>query len=704
MLPVLPSLRLTVQILLLLALCGGFSLGRTQPVVDSTNGDTTDLGPRLEPILDSFDATDRATEQAAERLAHLQHNPLNLNQASAAELSVLPGLSTNAAHRIVSYRSEHGPFSTLATLQNVDGISTETVTAVRPLLTIGAEAEPAVFPTFNTIVSNLDFSLIQRYTRRLDLGRGYHEDRFLGPPGRLTSRLRLKHERHLQLALTLDKDPGEPLRWSPPTSTYGFDHVAGSLALRNLGPIEKLVLGNFSAQFGQGVALWQGIRFGKGRDPVSPIPQSGRGVLPYQSASESDFFRGAAATFDLPGRLSVTGFVSRRYRDASLDSSLANSTAPDTPIPIRTLSSGGEHRTPREIARKGTFGEMTLGGALEYRSASLHLGTTGYYARFTRPLRPGDAPYRQFRVSGRQTSTVSAYGTAYLNTYTLFGELARTPGGTYGGLLGGTVEMGEAARAIVLGRRYPPRLASFHGNAFGEGGRPQNETGVYTGIHLRVASNWAIGAYFDQFRSPWLRFNVPRPSTGWEARAVLECEPRPWLSTYLQVRAQGQEEGTEHWGPGNRLLEGVKEIHRQSARWHMEYAFSDALMVRTRVELSRHTSREGTKGFYLSQGLRWSPSSTTHLDARLAFFDTDGYATRIYAYEHDLLYSFSVPVFFDRGRRAYLMVRHDLLPALTLEAKYGVTSYANRSTIGSGLNQIDGSRRRAVRFQIRWTL
>lgn len=705
MLPVLSPLRLTVQILFLLVLCGGFSRGRTQPVVDSTNRDTTDLAPQLEPILDSFDATDRATEQAAERLAHLQTNPLDLNRAGAADLSILPGLSASAAHRIVSYRSEHGPFSTLASLQNVDGIPRETVHAVRPFLTIGAAPESTVFPAFETITSNLDFSLIQRYTRRLDLGRGYHEDRFLGPPGRLTSRLRLEHERRVQLALILDKDPGEPLRWSPPTNTYGFDHVAGSLALQNLGPIETLVLGNFSAQFGQGVALWQGIRFGKGRDPVSPVLQSGRGVLPYQSASESNFFRGTAATLDLPGGLSATGFVSRRHRDASPDSALARAPASDAPIPVHTLSSGGRHRTLREIARKGTFGETTLGGAFEYRSASLHLGTTGYYARFTHPLRPDDAPYRQFRVSGRRTSTVSAYGTAHLAPYTLFGEVARTPGGTYGGLLGGTVEVGEAAQAIVLGRRYPPRLASFYGNAFGDGGRPQNETGVYTGVHLRVARNWALGAYFDQFRASWLRFNVPRPSTGWEARAVLEYEPRPWLSTYLQVRAQGQEDGTEHLGPGDRRLEGVQEEHRRSARWHMEYVFSDALTLRTRIELSQQTTPETTaKGFFLSQGLRWSPSSSMHLDARMAFFDTDGYAARIYAYEHDLLYSFSVPVFFDRGRRSYLMARYDLLPTLTLEAKYGVTSYANRSTIGSGLNQIDGSRRRTVRFQVRWTL
>ena len=209
--------------------------------------------------------------------------------------------------------------------------------------------------------------------------------------------------------------------------------------------------------------------------------------------------------------------------------------------------------------------------------------------------------------------------------------------------------------------------------------------------------------------------SCPRPSAGWETRAVLEYDPRPWLSTYLQVRAQGQEEGTEHTDAGGRQLarqvvedarlKGVHDERRYSARWHTEYAFSDAFIVRTRLEFTRKTTPTATAdGFFLSQGLRWTPHPSVQLDARIAFFDTSGFAARIYAYEHDLLYSFSVPVFFDRGRRSYILVQYEPFSSLTLEVKYGVTRYENRSTIGSGLNQIDGSRRREVRAQIRWTL
>jgi hypothetical protein len=507
------------------------------------------------------------------------------------------------------------------------------------------------------------------------------------------------------VALTLDKDPGEPLRWAPDTHTYGFDHVTGSFTLRDFGPVETLILGDFSAQFGQGLALWQGIRFGKGRDPVSSVLQSGRGLLPYRSASESNFFRGAALAVNLPAGWSLSAFASRRNRNASLDSSFAQKNRSSAPLPARTISSGGQHRTPREVARKGTFGEATFGGALEYQGPSLHAGAAGYYARFHRALRPGEQAYRRHRVSGRHTSALSVYATAYLEPYILFGEGARTPNGTVGGLLGATVDVNERAKAILLARHYPPELATFYGNAFADGGRPQNEIGVYTGLSLRVSKDWALGAYFDQFRSPWLEFNTPRPTAGWEARTVLTYEPRPWLSTYLQLRAQRQEVGTEHKGQGNRPLESTHPEHRYSARWHAEYTFSDALTVRSRVQLSRYaTPKTSATGFFLSQGLRWSPVPTLRFDARLAFFDTEGFSARIYAYEHDLLYSFSVPVFFDRGRRSYILAAYEPVPALTLEVKYGATSYANRSTIGSGLNRVQGSSRRTFGIQVRWTL
>jgi len=688
-----------------------------QSVPDSARSDSTEAYDSIERVLDERTSDTQAADQTAEVLTRLAANPLDVNRASASELSTIPLLSPTLARRVVRHRRDEEPFATVGALTTVKGLSPARLRSIRPYVTVTdagrRDAEqsspyPSV-PSLNTMLGDLDVEIIQRVTRDLDLGRGYEPDSsrttFVGSPERLTTRLRLGYSRRLQLALTLDKDPGEPLRWSPRTDTYGFDHLAGNLTLRDWGRIETLVVGDFTVQYGQGAALWQGMSFGKGRNPVSPLVRDGRGIVPFQSTTENRFFRGAAARVALTPALSVSGFVSRRHRDATIDSAAADALPPGRPLPARTLSTGGRHRTPSEIRRKGTFGKRTVGGAVAYRTPSVHLGVTGHRSWFDRPLRPPPGqPYQQFDVAGTRTGMASAFANAYLDPYTLFGEVARTPDGTYGGVAGAALDHDAGVQALITARHFPRTFSGLYNSALGESGDSQNETGVYLGLRLRVAERWRVGAYVDQYRFPWLRFSVPRPSSGIDTRLVVEYDPRPWLSTYVQLRAEREETGTERPGPDGRLLGALQPEHRQSARWHTEYDFSDALTLRTRIQLSRFAAPDQppSYGVLLSQGLRLKPTETLQFDARMAFFDTDGFASRIYAYEHDLLYSFSVPVLFDRGRRSYVLAQYEPTSSLTLEAKYGVTWYPHRETIGSGLNATEGNRSRELRFQLRW--
>ncbi|MFO8100012.1 MAG: helix-hairpin-helix domain-containing protein [Salinibacter sp.] len=678
-----------------------------QPTPDSLATDSISVDASLERILDRR-PSETSSAQLVEQLTDLVANPLDLNRASASALATVPGVSLPLAHRIVRYRSEEMPFISVDDLGAVKGMTRDRIQALRPFVeaTAPPNAELTAYPSppsVGTMASNLEFSLLQQATRDLDLGRGYVSDSsttsFEGSPVSLTTRMRLYYERRVQAALTLDKDAGEPLRWAPATDTYGFDHVAGSLALRDLGRLQTFVLGDFTVELGQGLALWQGLTFGKGRDPVSSIVREGRGVVPFHSTSENRFFRGAAGTVSLTPSLSLTGFVSRRDRDATLDSSLAE--APSDTVPARTLSSGGLHRTPNEIDRKGTFGTTTYGGAVAYHSPSLHAGLTGYHSQFDRPLRPGPQPYRRFDLSGTQTSMFSAYATAHLGNYVLFGEAARSDRGVLGAVGGVGLDHPAGVEAVLLARRYPRDFDGLFSGAFGGGGAPQNETGIYAGLRLQIAPNWWVSGYIDQYRSPWLRFGMPQPTSGLDTRLVLETDLRPWLSTYLQVRADRTEEGTVRPGPHGRPLQAVETNWRHSARWHVEYEFSDRLTLRSRLATTRMGSSTGLL-FY--QGIGLQAQSDLEMEARVLVFDTDGYESRLYAYERDLRYSFSVPVLFGQGQRSYVLLQYTPRPSISVRAKYGVTWYPHRDSIGSGLNTTEGNQNREIRLQLRWQL
>lgn len=68
---------------------------------------------------------------------------IDINTATAAELSLLPRIGPTLSERIVGDRTRRGPFSTVADLDRVHGIGPRTVMQVEPYATAG---EPRAAP------------------------------------------------------------------------------------------------------------------------------------------------------------------------------------------------------------------------------------------------------------------------------------------------------------------------------------------------------------------------------------------------------------------------------------------------------------------------------------------------------------------------------------------------------------------------------
>jgi hypothetical protein len=61
----------------------------------------------------------------------------------------------------------------------------------------------------------------------------------------------------------------------------GFDFMTGHLAIQNIGKLKSLNIGDYQAQFGQGLTFWSGFGFGKTADAmnikvsqITPDPRS----------------------------------------------------------------------------------------------------------------------------------------------------------------------------------------------------------------------------------------------------------------------------------------------------------------------------------------------------------------------------------------------------------------------------------------------
>jgi len=61
---------------------------------------------------------------------------VNINNADATQLALLPRVGEKAAQRIIAYRTEHGPFKKAADLMQVKGVGAKTFEKLSPYIVV----------------------------------------------------------------------------------------------------------------------------------------------------------------------------------------------------------------------------------------------------------------------------------------------------------------------------------------------------------------------------------------------------------------------------------------------------------------------------------------------------------------------------------------------------------------------------------------
>jgi hypothetical protein len=664
---------------------------------------------RVEYLIEDAEESGADYTTIFDQLSYYFDHPLNLNRADLDNLEELGLLTSIQINNLLGHIEENGKLMTLEELQTVEGFDDELIRLLLPFVKVSTNVDNAQL-SFKELLKNGDNQLFVRYEDVLEEKKGFSSitdsalaaspnSRYLGSEAKLYTRYRYKYGNHLSVGFTAEKDAGE--EFFNGAQKKGFDFYSGHFFIKNQGRIKQLGFGDYQAQFGQGLTYWSGAAFGKSAD-IMLIKRSATGLKPYTSVDESRFLRGGgiALQFD---NIEVTAFYSYNKEDANI--SLADSSTIDGEVlAVTSVQQTGFHRTFNEIEDKDAITQQQLGGHLAYKTRKLNVGLTGIHSQLNSDFTPTLATYSQFRNSDNvQTNVGLDYNWIFKN-FNFFGEISNSLDAGTAFVSGALITLDPKLSLAVLYRDYQRNFQPISSAGIGEGSTNENEKGMYMGFIAKPAKKWTLSAYYDQFTFPWLKFGINAPSKGYQYLAQLTYKPSKKMELYIRIREKDKQENT-----ALDLTEGIDYLvfeKQTNYRFNYSYKISESFKIKGRAELVNYDKEESPfeTGYLLYQDIVYKPKSSPFSFAfRYGIFDTESYNSRIYAYENDVLYAFSIPAYYNRGTRTYLTVKYKIKRGIDLWLRYGLTYYDNVDVISAGgLEEIQGNHKQVVKAQVRF--
>ncbi len=652
---------------------------------------------QLEALTENNEDAETEDDSFLQAMRQFLKNPVNLNAADITTLKELMLFSPVQIQNIISYRYLLGNFISIYELQAVPGLDLALIERIRPYITVSTPQN--VITSIGERLKGGTSTMLTRVTQVLEKQKGFKlnpattNNYYPGSGQRLFVRYKYQFKNLLQFGIVGEKDAGE--QFFKGAQKNGFDFYSAHLFARNIGIIKSLALGDFTVNLGQGLTQWQSLAFKKSAD-VTNIKRQLAVLRPYNSAGEINFHRGIGITI-AKNNLEATAFASYKNVDANF--------VPDTLNNedfISSFQTSGLHRTKSETADKGVQRQFAAGGNVAYNSNRFHLGINGVRYQFKLPVNKPNDPYNIYAISGNSFGNYSAdYSYSYRNLH-FFGEAAFTNNLDKAFVNGLIVSADSKIDMSLLYRNISKSYQALYANAFTEGTFPNNEKGLYAGISIRPHIYWRIDAYADFYKFPWLKYLVDAPSVGKDYMVQATYKPNKQLEMYVRYRTESK---AKNYNPDDLILSPVAPKTRQNVRSHISYKISSTLTLRNRVEMVWFDKKgEGAQnGFLTYVDFIIKPMMKRYSGSmRLQYFETEGYDSRLYAYENDVLYSFSIPVFYDKGFRYYVNLNYDVSKKLTVWLRWAQTVYDGKTVIGSGLDEIAGNKRTEVKIQAQY--
>jgi len=609
-----------------------------------------------------------------ELLSEFEQNPIELNQASTDQLAVLPWISNVLAVAIIQYRDQIGGFNSIEELSQIKNMNPDLIPILRRYITISS---PKIERKFSLTTKT-------RLSRKLEESIGFKDGTYYPSPTKVYNRFIFDCGNYLRFGLLSEKDSGERKL---------DDLRLFFLCYHNNTNRNKLIIGNYRLEFVQGLVFGNPYGNYKGNDPIYPAKRRGRDLLEYALVDENASLYGISGQFCFKIYQFIF-FLSSSKIDATIN--------PDGTF--NNFYTSGYHRTSLELDKRDRLTERLVGSRLNIRPAPyFSLGITYYRSLYDRPAAIQDEIKHRFCFKGRKNDLAGIDYNLTVGHFNLIGELARSRNNG-SGILTGILTDAHPLELIILVRNYSKNFISLHGNSFGERtDHPQNEQGIYIGLQFKPLKNLKLKLYFDQFKFSWRTYFLPMPSTGKDL--LLKVEHKPIKNLLLSFQFKSQQK--EHLISESRC---IIPRNQKNLRLQLDFRPWSAIKFRHRIEKIwvnythykqlQSCQSKRFEGILLYQDVNIKFNKNFNIATRITLFDTDGYESRLYQFEHDVPGMLTTQMLYGVGNRWYIKIQWKINKTINISVKFASTHYHHVKSIGYNADQILGNTLNSLNLQL----
>ena len=625
-------------------------------------------------------------ETLFEELEDWKAHPVNINTATKEQLEKFPFLSPQLVENMLYYLYKYGPMLSEKELLMVEDMDRRTVRYLLPFITFGNAEKQSVTPTFQQVLKYGKQELVTRFDIPFYTKKGYNTH-YLGYGFYHNIRYSFRYADKVYAGITAEKDAGEP--FFEGKNQKGYDYYSPYLFIRNIGRIKALAVGNYRLGYGYGLVMNTGFGMGK-TATLATLENASKGIRKHSSTDEYHYFQGVALSYRLSDRWTADVFHSYRKMGGTVDNRF-----------ITSLKEDGYYRTESDFKKRNTFSNQLTGSYIHYNGKQYELGLTAVYHVFNKVLNPPLRSYNIYYPRGRDFFNTGIHYKFFWKRFAFWGETAVDKEGKIATLNALRYSPKVHTRFLVMNRFYDAAYQSLYARSVSEGSNVQNESGLYIGLETNFLRYFKINASADWFYFPWKRYLVSRAGTsGFDGLLQISYSPVYELDMFIRYRYKTKyKDHTDKYD-----VKSAIPYIQQKARYQLVYSHAGGWMLKTTVDYvhARYSGCNASQGILVAQSAGYPfRRLPLRVDGSIAWFHTDDYNSRISLYEKSLLHMFSIPSFYGRGMRFSLLARYECSEHLMFQAKYGITHYRDRKTIGTSWEQIDGNVKSDLYLQVR---